>query len=464
MSPEAPPLQPTAPITPLPPASSMPESGAGCLPVVGLIAFGVTWLLPLALLGWAVAFGLSCKVAGRVLANADAFSHRRFDYGFVWGVIALALGLFGVVWDWVAAKKGEENDAPMSLALAWLPLGFGALFGSGAWLWQTVLDRPLDDAGFAAAATLVMAAGCIGSVPLAFRVAWLPCAWLWQLAKKSGVAAGFVGGATLVAAAGAGLVEYQALPTLEQEIAEARTTGVDHPAGGFGRGNQAAEFALQLAYAAHHEGESPPVAQTETPRALGSGKVRPAIPAFGLPDTRDLTNDCLAALGSDCADKPCPVEREKLQLRARLIQPTDIEDIVHATLLEVCLRAQRGQGPDDWRGALHWRVSKRTTDYHRYRGRWNACEVDDLLDAITPLPVPVETEVDHEHLHAALCRLSLQDQCVLRARYFDGMDEILVAAKCHLSYAAARKQLERARKRLRERLDSVGPFSREGEE
>lgn len=471
------PLAPSEPSQPpVPELAKAPQSSPGCLQVAGIGIFSLTWLGPLIVLGWLVSFGLSATVAGRMLKQAHCTTHFSFDNGFWLGVGLLGFGVAVEAVRWLSADAAAPPKTHMSNAFAWWPLALGAGAAAGTWLWQLVLNQPLDDMGFAAAATLVIAVGVLGSVPILLRLASLPVRLLWAVSKLSAVAAGMVAGGTLVAGALAGLVEYGSGTAVVEAFAEAQAQRIHPPARQLGSGDKAPDFVLRVALAAADSeevspagaedvtgaaSELPPAAALQTARPATFGAARPYGPGPRLDLERRpkaATNRCVDELGANCGVRPCAFDEVKARLRRRL-QEADATFVANVALFEVCMNAVEGESLDVWRGALYSRAMWREGD--ELRRQWKECKryarlpIDDSRPAMPPAAqreaaaAAIRTQIAN-----ALCTLSETDQCVLRA-WLEEQADALTATLCDLTNEAmVRQQRKRAIDRLRGKVSN----------
>lgn len=447
-------------------AQAAPATDGGCLVLIGITMFAVTWLLPFAILFWFGLVTLAARISGRVLTQAQAFSHVSFDAGFWAGLVTAAACLLIVLWVWLDSK-GQQILGFLTWGLAVLPLGLATLVGGGTWVWQTFLDKPEHDGGFATAATLLLSAGLLGPLPIAGQIGTDTIGWLWRVSQRTSMVAGFVAGGTIVASLAMGIVDWVVAPTVLPEIESVLQLLPSDPVG---QRDALPKFALNFAGAFMRPrrivGAAAEVTPSDVPPPLVAPErkatlprwVLPAVargiaataPLLAQPTAQDETGACFEALGSDCGDKPCPVDQVKALLMMRRFQEADAADIAHATMLEVC----GGAKPADrnWQAAYYKRAHWRRID--EYRRVSKLCTFDERAeDARVTFPVPAYSDIDDRTLHAAMCRLREVDQCVLRAKYFDDMPDALIMGRCGLpSLAMLRKQLERARKELKKVL------------
>jgi RNA polymerase sigma factor (sigma-70 family) len=132
---------------------------------------------------------------------------------------------------------------------------------------------------------------------------------------------------------------------------------------------------------------------------------------------------------------------------ATMVGSADAWDLVHATLLSVCLHSGDRYDFEQFflrslhNGAISWL---------RRPGHARTCSID-----YEPEPV-CDIRPDDEYMRSetqravrkALCALGNDDQQVLYLRYFDDLGEEQIAHRLGIGYAAARKRLQRARERL----------------
>ncbi|MFZ4580552.1 MAG: hypothetical protein ACOYOB_19380 [Myxococcota bacterium] len=429
-----------------PPVPATPAGSGGWLVVAGLFLFTVTWLLPLAVVAWACLSQVAFTVAGRGLVKAQALNHAGFDKGFWLGLSLAAACWVLALAAWVAGKKGEVR-APVSFGLAWLPLSVAWISFGVTWLWQTVLDRPDHDRGYAVAATLALTTGVLGSLPLLARLLTATVALLWRFGRRSALTAGVVAGASVVASLGGAAVEWVVVPAIASELAAKPSVEHAESTERFGHGDPLPTFALTLMQESLY-----PDTVLNDELAPADAAAPPTLPA-PVPDPlpppgNDDTARCFDALGADCGIKPCPVDVAKSFL-IRTLQQADAEDVAHATLIEVCLKAGLFESVEMWRQVYYKRVNWRRSDL-KYRG-WNQrrCPLDAWQEPVPPAPARSDGELDEEALAAAICRLSERDQCVVRAWMRDQSD-LLTRLECDLpSDGMVRKQRVRAFERLR---------------
>ena len=176
------------------------------------------------------------------------------------------------------------------------------------------------------------------------------------------------------------------------------------------------------------------------------------IPALQRVDSpQDPAGRCLDALGGNCIDRPCPIVQAIAIVAKKGLQPADAEDVAHDTMVEVCLNAIDGETSKSWTQALIRRVQFRRIDYLRRSAK--VCAYEGNLDRRRALNALGDGETDDGELKAAICDLSKIDKCVVTARYWDDLDDSSIASKCGMtSTAMVRKQLERARGKLKKAL------------
>lgn len=191
-----------------------------------------------------------------------------------------------------------------------------------------------------------------------------------------------------------------------------------------------------------------------------AGMARRTMPDMPHDGSGDAMGRCFNALANCAVVLSCPAARARNLLRRYGMGIHDAEDVVAATMLEVCVEATYEQTPQEWAMALMARVKFRRIDAHRRNYR--TCAITEAMHLTAGGADQSGDDIAGRRVHAALCRLPSRDRCVIVARYFDDLDDASIQARCQLSSRAmVRKQLERARVRLKTAL-RVTPGGRLG--
>ncbi|MBI5515644.1 MAG: sigma-70 family RNA polymerase sigma factor [Deltaproteobacteria bacterium] len=263
--------------------------------------------------------------------------------------------------------------------------------------------------------TALAAALLAGAVDAVFLLL-LGCLWLasaalgglWRLGRRSAMLTGFLA-ATALLAATAGLVNLAILDVVGSAILRplnARTQQVCSQPG------SAALCGLERA----HPSSSPAAIER-----LGLARCMEDLHGGG-------------SQGSDLCSEMIQ------QLRPRLGQ-SDAEDVVHETLLAVCLRHER-QPVRDLRSYFVRSVQNRANSARRRR----LCELDPEA-VYCPWPDPEEQALHDERIRAAshaYCAMSLQDAMIIELRDFQGEDYAELARRFGTTEAAVRQRHSRA--------------------
>ncbi len=136
-----------------------------------------------------------------------------------------------------------------------------------------------------------------------------------------------------------------------------------------------------------------------------------------------------------------------VRLAASMIGPADAEDVLASVIAS--LLARQRDDVEDWRGYLYRSVVNGARRHWRSTARRTRRE---LLAAARSMPDRSGPEGADEVL-ASLAALSPQQRAVVHLTYWEDLTPHAVAARLGVSDGTVRRQLARARKRLREVLD-----------
>ena len=113
--------------------------------------------------------------------------------------------------------------------------------------------------------------------------------------------------------------------------------------------------------------------------------------------------------------------------------------------------------PDDDTAALMWlfATARRVLANHHRGRRRRLALADRLRDTLSVAASAAATLDPHSTVHDALARLRPEDQELLRLDAWEDLSSEQIAAVLDITPAAARKRLQRARRRLADALDST---------
>lgn len=132
-----------------------------------------------------------------------------------------------------------------------------------------------------------------------------------------------------------------------------------------------------------------------------------------------------------------------------LVGPSDAQDVV----AEAVVRAFRSPGwpaVDNRRAYLYRAVLNQAASHHRSSARRHRREQVLASREVLPAPAAIDGTIDAHH---ALAQLSEQQRAVIYLTYWEDLDPAQIAHVLQLAEGSVRKQLARARDRLRRILD-----------
>lgn len=196
---------------------------------------------------------------------------------------------------------------------------------------------------------------------------------------------------------------------------------------------------------------------------LAAQPARPAPVLSAIPQESDADFGSLAAESYAPAESPVELntraclerqlQQRDMMSKARRIawnfvrNDADAEDLVHAILLNICLRKKP---PTEFE-----RYYLRAVEYAAMKqfGRMShSCALDAVPDEPTCILGPDDEFVEREShiaLHKALCTLPERHREVLLLRYFEELDDAEIGLRLRIEPATARKRVQRARDELR---------------
>lgn len=146
------------------------------------------------------------------------------------------------------------------------------------------------------------------------------------------------------------------------------------------------------------------------------------------------------------AKQPELMDRARSIAQSIIRNSADVEDLVHAILLNICLRKTP---PQDFEP--YFLRAVRYGALKRFGRAGDTCTLDSVPDPICflrPDDEYVEAE-SHAALRKAICGLSEQHQQVIQMRYFQDLDETEIGLLLRIDHGTARKRVQRARDQLR---------------
>jgi RNA polymerase sigma factor (sigma-70 family) len=130
------------------------------------------------------------------------------------------------------------------------------------------------------------------------------------------------------------------------------------------------------------------------------------------------------------------------------VGPSDAPDVVSEAVLQV-MNAPIWQHARDRRALLFRAVLLQSKSWRRAEGKRLGRQAHATTSTTT---VDLDLDPPHEDVHAALAGLSHQQRAVVFLTYWHDLDPRRTAALLGVSEGSVRKQLARARARLREVL------------
>lgn len=141
-----------------------------------------------------------------------------------------------------------------------------------------------------------------------------------------------------------------------------------------------------------------------------------------------------------------------LRFAATQVGSSDADDVLSAAMLGVL---QRGVGDvDDTRAYLYRAVANASLKHWRGLGRRRRRDLSLVPPAATTETAGLDPRA--ESMTGALARLSVQQRAVVHLTYWEDLTPSVIAARLGVSEGTVRRQLARARDRLRRVLDEHG--------
>jgi RNA polymerase sigma factor (sigma-70 family) len=417
------------------------------LVVLSLGTFAVVVLLPLSLLvlfltGFVGLLWTSEQLARLGALEASAFGGAVYlGGGLLLGGLLLALLVTG--WNLLRRLADASHAPPFLLRWPWF------LFGALLLLMRMLVLPPGRSAlpGVSGAWVIAMASWCFLTVGLCWeRLSSGGLSLAWRGARASPFIAG------LVTAGGLGSAVFLLTLGAVQEdslSSNARALRVPRPTCSDSDLECTRQLFLELA---RRQGSSP----WRQSSALPSSALASASGDFPL-----AAEEAFEDRGAPAESAPSSsfhrcmetsYQRRDMMERARRIAErsvgtADAWDIVHATLLSVCLQ---GMDRYDFEQFFLRSIQNGVVSWHRKQGAVRSCPLE-LLPEPVCLTRPDDEYVRSETQNAvrkAFCVLSPNERQLLELKYFDELGDLEIAQRLHISHVAARKRLQRAREKL----------------
>ena len=387
---------------------------------MALIVFVLKVLIPLEALAFVLTAVVGVFGTAQVLERIGALSAGIFEGAFYLasGFLILGVLLAGAVtfWNLIRRLGGEKKPPPLLLRWPWFLFGVFLALYCRASLPEGLgrSARPALD-GALVLATALWALGY--AAYLLFAIGKGGVSLSWRIARASPFGAGLL---TLACLGSTAFV--LTLGAIAEEL-QSSTRRLSASRASAPCGSLSMECSRQFLLASGGSGAgSRSLASAGTTRAPG-----------GL-------RDCLESRYQD---------RTTLQKAHRIAQyrvgAADAWDVVHATLLSVCLQDRPYL---DFNQFFLRSVENSALNWQRRQAR--SCSID-----LTPEPACdlspdddyVRAETQHA-VHKSLCAIGEDHRQVLFMRYFDELSELEISERLGIEYAAARKRVQRARDKM----------------
>ncbi|NTX57315.1 sigma-70 family RNA polymerase sigma factor [Myxococcus sp. CA039A] len=403
------------------------------LVALALAIFAANVVVPGIILGIGFTGLMGLTGAAAVLQRIGALTSGVFEGAAQLSVIFLSMALiaFAAVTAWNGYQRMAGRAGPPRLLLRWPWLLLGLLlFLSCQWSLPEGNQRSALPVltGALVIAFSVWAVLAISALVIRMSVGMLRLSW--RLAKASPFSAGVLTLGALAATASAMAVVplAKALESRSQAIAYAQPAPCD---------SASWECSRQA--------------------LLGAGALRPAAMFASHDGPGAVSAAHLTATESETNVRSClevSFQQQEMMAKARriaqglIMNGADTEDLIHAILLNICLR--RSHVPPLDFESFFLRAVKYGA-MRRFNSMSRTCTLESLPEPVCRIQ-PDEQYValeSHLALRKALCTLSKQHQDVLRMRYFEELDEAEIGRRLEIDHATARKRVQRARDQLR---------------
>jgi len=361
-------------------------------------------------------------------------------------LLGLALRVLIAGWNLLRHLSGETRPLAWPLRRPWWTFGVVLLLACG--FFMPTGSRQSGVPGLVGALILATSFWCVcASGYFVFAVTWRALAFAWRLARASPFAAG------LLTVGALACVGFMALLGAMREELPSRVKTMPGPRRGPSCDASALECTRRMFLASggskdffHPDGR----AHAPSSLAASSGSLPEASSRGGGAEsleTRSSTGDHRVRECLDSQYKNRDLLEKAWRIAASRVGGEDAWDLVHTTLLSVCLRS--GERYDFERFFLR-SIDHAVNSWFRRPGNVRTCTLDSVPDPvcdIRPDDLYVRSETQ-ETVRKALCSLSDEDRRVLVLRYFDDLSDLEVAERLGVNPAAARKRLQRAREKL----------------
>ncbi|MET0404122.1 MAG: sigma-70 family RNA polymerase sigma factor [Cystobacter sp.] len=348
-------------------------------------------------------------------------------------------------WSGLRQLSGVTRPLPFPLRWPWWTFGLGLLLAAEILIPDP--PRGSDVPGLAGALILTLAVwGVLSFIYLSYQAFWGGMSLAWGVARVSPFGAGLL---TVGALACVGIM---ALFGAVLEEASSQLSARPRPHFDPRCGASALECSRRLFLAVPNTQD---LARGDTL----SARAQPlhASASLGFPEssrgtglgTQD-TESARTRRFRECLDNQS--KRKDLlatawRIAAASIDRSDAWDLVHRTLMSVCLRAGERYDFDQY---FLRSIQNGVKGWYRQPANARSCSIDDIMEPVCDVDTEAEY-VRHEtqmRVQQALCELPEEDKQILKLRYFDEQSELDIAQRLGISYAAARKRLQRAREKL----------------
>lgn len=416
------------------------------LVVLALGAFSLFVLLPSGLFVFLLLATRGMVKAAHVLERLGALAPGFFEGTVTLALVLVSLGLAftALAEGWKLLRRLAEAQGKPALLLRWPWWLFGLGLMLACWLVAARVNgsMPVLSGGLFLSLMIWIVLTqvgmfiqlCLGGLSLS-----------WRLARASPFGAGLL----TVGGVGSALFVLTILGLVAEGL-ESQARTLRAPRSTLACNTLTAECTRQFLLAT--TGTQPGSLGSRQAAALPAGA---SASAWGVPEAssggreRSELEPARSRRVRDCLEtyyQDRQLMEEARYIAAMRVGTADAWDIVHATLLSVCLR-----GSDYYDFRQFFLRSIRNGSYRWVERRvMRTCPFGDAPEPACELR-PDDDYLREEAMRAlrtSLCSLKDDDREVLFLRYFDELSELEIARQLGISYDAARKRLQRARDKL----------------
>ena len=392
--------------------------------VVALVVFALNVLIPIEALAFIVMALVAFFGAAHVLNSLGALSSGMFEGTVYLASALLILGtlLATTVTAWSLIRRLAGVTKPPAFLLRWPWFLIGVLLSLAC---RVVVPSDFSRSQQPVLAGALVLATAVWAVLYAVYVLYAigkgGLSLSWRIARVSPFGAGML---TLAYLASTAFVFILGVVADELQIQSGRLSA---PRSAARCGSLTLECSRQVLLASSTAAGAPSIASGGGP-AIASGTSR-----------NQSFRDCLESSYQDHS-----LLGRARNIAAQFVGQADAQDLVHATLLSVCLHSKRYDDFEQFflrsvrNGAINWQRKARV------------CPLDFAPEPVCELR-PDDQYVRSETqraLQQALCSLGEEHRQVLLMRYFDDMSELEISQQLGIEYSAARKRVQRARDKL----------------